>query len=109
MAKFKRIAWLIAYFERNRFFEFEWDEWNQTKIESKHGVLKDQIEEAFCDPFITCLGIQVDHDFVEDRFGIVAKDFEANYLFISFTFRRGKIRPISARVASKKERGWYEF
>ncbi|PIP95862.1 MAG: hypothetical protein COW00_19495 [Bdellovibrio sp. CG12_big_fil_rev_8_21_14_0_65_39_13] len=35
------------------------------------------------------------------------KDDEANILFICFTFRNQRIRPISCRIASHRERNIY--
>lgn len=109
MAKFKRIAWLLAYFQRNKSFEFEWDQWNKIKSQIKHGISPSMIESVFSDGERLCLGIQVEHNFTEDRFGIVGKDYEGNVLFVCFTFRKGKIRAISCRRASRKERRDYEF
>ncbi len=109
VAKFKRIAWLIAFFEKHANYEFDWDQWNETKSEFKHGMTRFQVESVFLDSELLCLGIQINHDFLEDRFGIVGKDHFGNILFISFTFRKGKIRPISSRLANKKERKDYEL
>lgn len=109
MAKFKRIAWLIAFFQRNRSFEFEWDQGNEAKSLTKHGITTDQAESTFYDPELSCLGIQINHNFTEDRFGIVAADFLGNVLFVSFTIRKGKIRVVSVRLANSRERKDYEF
>lgn len=108
VAKFKRLAWLIEFFHRKKKFEFEWDDWNSKKILNKHGFIEEEIESAFFDPEVLFLGIQVEHDFTEDRFGIIAKSKVGIVLFISFTIRRNKIRVISARKANKTERSDYE-
>ncbi len=76
MAKFKRLRWLLEFFRRNKNFEFEWDDGNSTKILLKHRVTGEEIESAFSDPLLLCLGIQIEHDFIEDRFAIVAKSKE---------------------------------
>lgn len=108
MAKFKRLAWLLEFFRRNKELEFEWDDWNSKKILNKHGFVEEEIESAFSDPELLCLGIQIEHDFTEDRFGIVAMTEEEMVLFICFTIRRSRIRVISARKANRKERSDYE-
>ena len=54
------------------------------------------------------LGIQILPEVDEDRYGILAKDSIGKVLFICFTVRNNRIRPISGRVANKKERELYE-
>lgn len=52
--------------------------------------------------------IQVEPEVSEERYGILAKANDEKVLFVSFTIREGKIRPISGRLANKKERMIYE-
>ncbi len=44
----------------------------------------------------------------EERLGIVGPTSEGRVLHVVFTLRDGKVRPISARPAHKKERELYE-
>lgn len=108
VAKFKYIQWLISFLEAFDIFVFQWDAGNSLKSEDKHGVTIEQIESCFLDEKILPLGIQVEPKVKEERYGIIARDYEGTILFVSFTIRDGKIRPVSGRVANKKERIIYE-
>jgi len=108
VAKFKYIQWLMTFLEAYDFFVFEWDAGNSNKSEDKHGVNLEQIESCFIDEKIMPLGIQFEPEVKEDRYGIIAKDCEGTILFVCFTIRDGKIRPVSGRLANKKEREMYE-
>ncbi len=108
MAKFEFFEWLIGFFESNEDFLFEWDEGNFSKSRLKHNVETYQIESCFYDERILILGIQIEPKHLEPRYGIIAKDSEGKILFVCFTIRNGKIRPISGRVANKWERDIYE-
>ncbi len=108
MAKFAFVEWLVSFLESVELFKFEWDEGNSLKNNIKHGIAIEQIEACFYDEEIIPLGIQIEPSVEEERYGIIAKDFEGIILFISFTIREDKIRPVSARVANKKERHRYD-
>lgn len=66
-----------------------------------------QIESSFNDNQLWVLGVQETPIVNEDRFGIIAKDSTGEVLFICFTIRNGKIRPVSGRLTSKKEKDLY--
>ncbi len=85
--------------------EFEWDEGNQIKSLRKHGIKKAEAEQAFFNPRI----IFEDHFHgnTERRHILLGVTNIAKYLCISFTVRNNKVRVISARSASKKERKKY--
>jgi uncharacterized DUF497 family protein len=87
---------------------FDWDEGNARKNE-KHGVTKAEVEQAFLNrPLI--VAADVIHSQQEPRFHALGRTDGNRRLHITFT-RRGSgslIRPISARVASRKERKIYE-
>jgi len=86
--------------------EFDWDEGNSDKNWKKHRVSKTECEEVFFNqPFVT----QKDtaHSQKEERFYILGKTNSKRELFLSFTLRKEKIRVISARDMSKKERSIY--
>jgi len=86
---------------------FEWDENNREKNWEKHGVLASECEEAF---FNLPLLLQPDpaHSQKEPRYYVLGQTVLGRRLFIAFTIREDKIRVISARDMSKKERNIYE-
>jgi uncharacterized protein len=86
--------------------EFEWDEYNSTKVRLRHGILPEIAEQVFLGKYL----ITPDsvHSLSEKRFHIIGATESADVLLISFTFREQKIRIISARKASRKERKIYE-
>lgn len=88
-------------------YEFDWDQGNVVKNLLKHQIECRQTEEAFIDDD-SLVGDDLKHSSVENRFLLIGKDHEGNVLYIVFTQRRNKVRIISARIASKKERRFYE-
>ncbi len=107
MAKFRYIEWLVEFLLSQTDFIFEWDEGNSSKSAEKHGVESDEIETAFNDNNLLALGEQYQPEVDEVRYGILGKSITNEILFICFTLRDGKVRPISSRVANKKERSTY--
>lgn len=85
---------------------FDWDKGNLEHVK-KHGVMPSECEETF---FNEPLLINKDksHSKQEQRFQSLGKTNDGRLLFISFTIRRDKIRPISARDQNKKERTAYK-
>ena len=108
MAKFRFVEWLLFWLHETSHFEFEWDEGNSTKSTSKHAVTTAETEEVFFLGQAAPLGIQVSPEVSEERLGIVGVTAAGRILHVVFTRREGKIRPISARPAHKKERQFYE-
>ena len=108
MAKFEYIEWLVSFLEAFDIFFFDWDKGNFHKSEDKHGVSVEQIESCFLDDRILPLGVQFEPSVNEERYGVLAKDHDGKILFVCFTIRKGKIRPVSGRLANKKERKLYE-
>jgi uncharacterized DUF497 family protein len=87
---------------------FEWDQWNVQKNEDKHGVSRLEAESAFYDPHL-CLFEDIQHSTPrESRYILYARSLEARVLMVGFTRRGHKIRVITARPASRKERQFYE-
>jgi len=86
---------------------FDWDEKNREKNWEKHGVLESECEEVF---FNLPLLLQPDpsHSQKEPRYYVLGHTSPDRRLFIAFTVRENKIRVISARDMSKKERSIYE-
>ncbi|MBI4668894.1 MAG: BrnT family toxin [Elusimicrobia bacterium] len=86
--------------------EFEWDEHNAIKNWKKHKVRHSECEEIFFDPGLKILPDET-HSAIENRFLALGMTKEGRYLFAVFTQRGGKIRVISARDMSRKERKTY--
>lgn len=86
---------------------FDWDESNREKNWEKHQVLASECEEVF---FNLPLLLQPDptHSEKEPRYFVLGHTTANKRLFIAFTVRDNKIRVISARDMSKKERKIYE-
>ncbi len=87
--------------------DFEWDT-NKAQLNAgKHGVTFEEASEVFGD----ALSITVpdpDHSEDEARFVIFGKSLKERYLVASFTERGGRIRVISARQMTRRERAAYE-
>ena len=85
---------------------FEWDEGNAPKIWARHGVTQGACEQVF---FGEPLWIVPDvrHSGSEKRWAAWGSTFEGRQLAIVFTLRGDRIRPISARDMSRKERERY--
>lgn len=87
--------------------QFDWNKGNKNKNLKKHGVEDRESEQVFFNkPLKTFLDIK--HLNKEKRFTILGATDEKRRLFVSFTIRSRKIRIISARNMSRKERRLYE-
>jgi uncharacterized DUF497 family protein len=85
---------------------FEWDAENWRKSELKHGIAAAEAQEVLLgDPLC-----QVDarHSDDEQRYVALGRTSEGRRLFVSFTIRHGRVRVISARPMSRKERAIHE-
>jgi len=86
---------------------FEWDGHNEGKNRDRHGVEPGECEEAFFNrPFV--LADDAKHSANESRFFALGKSDSGRSLLIVFTIRGDKVRVISARDMSRKERSVYE-
>lgn len=108
MAKFEYVEWLLLWLLETKIFRFEWDAGNSTKSGLKHGVPQAEVEEVFKLGQALPIGVQVRPVFPEERLAIVGPTFKNKMLIVVFTLRNGKVRPISARPAHKKEKIQYE-
>lgn len=86
---------------------FEWDEGNIKKNWEKHVVAHIECEEIFFNKPIIIKKAEL-HSTMEDRYFAIGKTDTIRLLFIVFTVRGNKIRVISARDMSRKERKVYE-
>ncbi len=91
----------------DRLTGFDWDVGNRDKNLKKHHVSTGECEEVF---FNLPLLLEEDpgHSQVEPRFLALGQTNARRLLFIAFTVREEKIRIISARDMSQKERDYYE-
>ena len=88
---------------------FQWDEGNERKSSDKHGVSQSEAEQIF---FNLRLRITTDplHSDVEPRWDALGVTDQGRRLQVAFTLRVDgtRIRVISARDMSRKERPIYE-
>ena len=88
--------------------KFEWDERKAETNLAKHQVSFDEASTVFADPLAKLFHDQ-DHSAEEVRETIVGHSLLGRLLLVSFTERgRDRIRIISARTATRKERKDYE-
>ena len=87
--------------------EFEWDEGNINKNLHKHGVENQEIEEVFFN-LPVLFSPDPKHSGRESRYLVLGQTDKRRKLSIIFTIRQNKIRVISARLMSIKERRFYE-
>ncbi len=84
---------------------FEWDEYNKSKIRLKHNITPQEAEQVFFNERLIIFDEK--HSSTERRYQLMGISNATRVLFIVFTIRNNKIRIISARSASKKERSNY--
>ena len=86
---------------------FEWDENKASSNLRKHGVSFDEATTVFGDPLaITFLDPM--HSDEEDRFLTFGRASNGRFIVVAHTDRDDRIRPISAREMTRKERFDYE-
>ena len=107
MALFHFVEWLLLWFQERRAFVFDWDAGNSMKSLIKHGVSIEEIETIFEVGQIAPLGVQTSPEVTEERLGILGLSSRGRVILVVFTLRNGKVRPISGRVANRKEREFY--
>ena len=88
--------------------EFEWDQWNVQKNEEKHGVSALEAESAFHDRDHRLFEDRVHSTNREKRYILYGRSIENRVLMLAFTYRKNRIRVITARPASRRERRVYE-
>jgi uncharacterized DUF497 family protein len=86
---------------------FEWDKGNITKSWIKHGISKEECEEAFLNRPLKIFEDDK-HSLVEERFVAYGHTSSNKPLIMIFTLRNNKVRIISARKQNKKENNIYE-
>jgi uncharacterized DUF497 family protein len=86
---------------------FEWDPKKDAANEQKHGISFEAATVTFQDP-LAAVHTDPDHSDDEKREILVGHDTLGRLLLVVFTERQGKIRIITARRATKRERQAYE-
>ncbi len=86
---------------------FEWDEKKAYQNIKKHGISFEEAVTVFGDPFSITIYDPL-HSEGEDRFVILGMSNKNRILVVVHTDRDDRIRIISARKATKKERKQYE-
>jgi uncharacterized protein len=87
--------------------DFEWDDTKAESNERKHGVSFGEAVTVFADP-LSLTGYDPGHSDDEDRFITMGTSAAGRLLVLSHTDRGDKVRLISAREASRRERRDYE-
>ena len=85
---------------------FDWDDGNSTKNWFGHGITQAQCEQAFTNSPLLIVP-DTKHSELEERLTAFGRTDAGKTLTIAFTVRGKKIRPISARAMSRKERKGY--
>jgi uncharacterized protein len=88
-------------------FLFEWDSDKARKDIEIHDVSFDEASTAFGDALSLTIHDPL-HSDEEDRFILIGNSYKNRLLVVVHTERGNKIRIISARKATKKERKQYE-
>lgn len=86
---------------------FEWDPEKAESNFKKHGVSFEEAESVFFDPLSLTVADPL-HSVEENRFIITGFSEHGRQLVVVHTDRNDKIRIISARLATPKERRKYE-
>ena len=97
----------IIDLSRIELHSFEWDKGNSDKNWERHAVTNEEAEQPFFNEPILIFEDAV-HSKNEKRLVAYGRSDEGKLLTVIFTVRQGKIRVISARNQSKKERKIYE-
>jgi uncharacterized protein len=86
---------------------FEWDNNKAKQNVKKHGVSFEEASTVFGDPLARTIPDPL-HSGEEDRFVHLGKSQRRRLLVVVFTERGDKIRIISARAATRRERKHHE-
>ena len=87
--------------------EFEWDDEKAEVNRRKHGIGFDEAATIFNDPNIATIS-DPDHSDNEERFVSIGMSVITRLLTVIHTFRKTRIRLISARKATVAEKKKYE-
>jgi uncharacterized DUF497 family protein len=88
-------------------FTFEWDAAKAARNVEKHGVSFEEASTTFGDPLSLTTPDPL-HSTDEERFVLLGESARRRILVVVHAEREGGIRIISARIATRRERGNYE-
>lgn len=88
-------------------YEFEWDINKSRENEQKHRISFEEAVSIFCDPIAVYFEDE-EHSTFEHRSKIIGTTSQGKMLVVVYTERGNKIRIISSRLLTPKERGNYE-
>ena len=88
---------------------FDWDDGNSFKSAEKHAVSQGEAEQVFADSGLL-IAEDVKHSEREERYQAIGRTVGGRLLHVTFTLRdnQTRIRVISARSTSRKERAYYD-
>lgn len=86
--------------------EFDWDKGNRGKNWETHEVSDSECEQPFFNQPLLVVS-DAEHSQHEQRYYALGRTNVGRRLFIAFTLRGGKVRIISARDMTRKERKHY--
>jgi uncharacterized DUF497 family protein len=89
-----------------QFTGFDWDTGNQGKNWEKHGVTDSECEQVFFNQPLFVFA-DTEHSEEEQRYYVLGRTDRRRRLFVVFTPRGDRIRVISAREMTKRERAFY--
>ncbi|RJP69991.1 MAG: BrnT family toxin [Candidatus Abyssobacteria bacterium SURF_17] len=87
--------------------KFEWDPKKAAQNEQKHGVTFQEASTVFGDPLAITFA-DPDHSLVEERCLTFGKSRLGQLIVVSHTDRENRLRIISARLMTRRERRIYE-
>ncbi|MBI4411063.1 MAG: BrnT family toxin [Deltaproteobacteria bacterium] len=85
---------------------FDWDEGNKNKNLKRHTVTCEEAEEVFFGKPLIYPDTRHSSE-EEKRYVCFGETGAGKTLFVAFTLRGDRVRVISARPMSQKERSWY--
>jgi len=87
--------------------EFEWNPRKEAANRRKHGVRFREATTVLGDPLAATFP-DIDHSVSEQRFLTIGASVRGRILVVAHTESQGKIRIISARPVTRRERRYYE-
>jgi uncharacterized DUF497 family protein len=88
--------------------DFEWNPRKEEINRKKHNIFFNEASSVFGDT-LSITYPDPDHSTQEERFIIIGLSCKHRVLVISYTYRSETIRIITARVATKREKRFYEY
>ena len=93
-------------FDPSKYSGFEWDAGNLAKSAAKHGVTPEEAEQVFGNAPLLAEADE-GHSQAEPRWYALGRTNDRRRLFVAFAVRGSRIRVISSRPMSRKERQAY--